>query len=80
MLNYLESDEEVPEIDIDRMHVRDNLKLVAEEDTPRKKRNVQLMHLEKYLTHWKSKVEDKVGLAQKKEVCLFIQQRKDFNN
>lgn len=68
MLNYLESDEEVPETDIDRMHVRDNLKLAAEADSPRKRRNVQLMHLEKYLTHWKSKVEDKVGLTRKKEV------------
>ena len=69
MLNYLESEEEVPEVEIDRMNVRDNLKLAAEADTPRKRRNIQLMQLEKYLTHWKSRVEDKVGLArQKKEV------------
>ena len=67
MLNYLESEEEVPEIELDRMHVRDNLKLVSEGD-PNKKRNAQLMQLERYLTHWKSKVEDRVGLQKKKEV------------
>jgi len=69
MLNYLESEDEVPEAELDRMHVRDNLKLASEADTPRKRKNVQLMHLEKYLTHWKSKVEDRVGINQnKKEV------------
>ena len=71
MLNYLESEEEVPEIELDRMHVRDNLKLVSEGDDAAKKRNAQLMQLERYLTHWKSKVEDRVGLNQKKkEVSL----------
>lgn len=71
MLNYLESEDEVPEIELDRMHVRDNLKLVSEGDSG-KNRNVQLLQLERYLTHWKSKVEDRVGLNQKKkEVCDF---------
>ena len=67
MLNYLESEEEVPEVELDRMNVRDNLKLASEADTPRKRRNIQLMQLEKYLTHWKAKVEDRVGLNQKKK-------------
>lgn len=66
MLNYLESEEEVPEIELDRMHVRDNLKLVSDGDSA-KKRNAQLIQLERYLTHWKSKVEDRVGLNQKKK-------------
>ena len=67
MMNYLDSEEEVPEVELDRMHVRDNLKLVSEADAPKRRRNVQLMQLEKYLTHWKSKVEDRVGI-KKKEV------------
>ena len=71
MLNYLESEEDVPEIELDRMHVRDNLKLVSEGDDAKKKSNAQLMQIERYLTHWKSKVEDRVGLNQKKkEVSL----------
>ena len=54
MLNYLESEEAVPEIELDRMHVRDNLKLVSEGDDATKKRNAQLMQLERYLTNWLS--------------------------
>ena len=69
MLNYMESDEEIPETELDRLHVRDNLKLLTS-DSAKNRRNLQLMQLEKFLTHWKSKVEDKVGLKQKKEVCI----------
>lgn len=67
MLNYLESEEEVPEAELDRINVRDNLKLAAEADNPKRKRNMQLMQLEKFLTHWKSRVEVKVGVKAKKE-------------
>lgn len=67
MMNYLDSEEEVPEVELDRMHVRDNLKLVSEADAPKRRRNVHVMQLEKYLTHWKSKVEDRVGLKKKEQ-------------
>lgn len=70
MLNYLESEEEVPEAELDRINVRDNLKLAAEADNPKRKRNMQLMQLEKFLTHWKSRVEVKVGVKAKKEVLF----------
>ena len=73
MLKYLESEEEVPETELDRMNIRDNLK--AAEDAgggPKSRRRAQFRQLEKFLTHWKSKVEDKVGIKNKKEVNLII--------
>lgn len=72
MLNYLESDEEVPESELDLMNVRDNLKLAEDASGAKNRHNMQLKQLEKFLTHWKSKVEDKVGLKAKKEVSLLI--------
>lgn len=75
MLNYLDSEEGVPEIELDRLDVRDNLKLASEADTPMKRAKLQqiqqLQQLEKFLTHWKAKVEDHVGIIAKKEVNFF---------
>ena len=72
-INYLDSEEGVPEVELDRLDVRDNLKLAAEADTPMKRVKLQqiqqLQQLEKFLTHWKAKVEDHVGIRAKKEVC-----------
>ena len=73
MLNYLDSEEEVLEVELDRLDVRDNLKLASDADTPMKRAKLQqIQQLEKFLTHWKAKVEDKVGLKAKKEVGLKV--------
>lgn len=68
LLNFLESKEEVPEVDIDRLHVRDNLKLAEEAGVNKLRRNQQIKQLEKFLTHWKSKVEDKVGVKKEQKI------------
>ena len=73
MLKYLESEEEVPETELDRMNIRDNLKAVENASGgPKSRRRAQLRQLEKFLTHWKSKVEDKVGIKNKKEVNVVV--------
>ena len=55
-MQYLASDEKVPDKDIDRMHVRDNLKAVQ---LSRKKINM----LESTLLHWRTKLRHKQAAA-----------------
>eukprot|EP00795_Rhopilema_esculentum_P013369 gene13369-4225_t len=60
MLNFLDSTDEVPESELDRMHVRDNLKAAEGSSKNKRPRN-----LEKFLTHWRERVGEKVGLKPK---------------
>lgn len=65
LLSYLDSEDEVPLDDVDRLHVRDNLKL-AQEHENRRKKNIQWQQIEKQieqvLQHWRARI----GLEQKK--------------
>ena len=56
LMQFLASDEKVPDKDIDRMHVRDNLKAVQ---LSRKKINM----LESTLLHWRTKLRHKQAAA-----------------
>lgn len=64
LLAYLDSTEEVPVNETDRLHVRDNLKL-AQDHLNKNKRNLQLLMIEKkiddILQHWRSRI----GLEKK---------------
>ena len=71
LLLYLDSEDDVPEDDVDRLHVRDSLKL-AQEHENRKKKNAQWKVIEKQievmLIHWRTRIENKIGL-ESKQVC-----------
>ncbi len=62
-MQNLESDETVPEKDIDRMHVRDNLKAVQ---LSRKKLNV----VESTLLHWRTRLRSKPNPAATTQITL----------
>eukprot|EP00794_Sanderia_malayensis_P017835 gene17835-19618_t len=62
MLNFLDSTDEVPESELDRMHVRDNLKLAEGSSKARRSKNI-----EKFLTHWRERVSEKVGMRPKSD-------------
>ena len=59
LLLYLDSEEDVPEDDVDRINTRDNLKLALEHEN-RKKRNIQWKMIEKQvdqlLQHWRARI------------------------
>ena len=55
-MQFLASDEKVPDKDIDRMHIRDNLKAVQ---LSRKKINM----LESTLLHWRTKLRRQQSAA-----------------
>ena len=59
LLLYLDSEEDVPEDDVDRINTRDNLKLAMEHEN-RKKRNIQWKMIEKQvdqlLQHWRARI------------------------
>jgi len=62
MLNFLDSTDQVPESELDRMHIRDNLKAAEGSSKAKRSRN-----LEKFLTHWRERVGEKVGLRPKND-------------
>ncbi|KAK7507621.1 hypothetical protein BaRGS_00001556 [Batillaria attramentaria] len=66
LLAYLDSTDEVPVNETDRLHVRDNVKL-AQDHLNKNRRNLQLLMLEKkiddILQHWRSRI----GLEKKQQ-------------
>lgn len=75
LLLYLDSEDEVPEDDVDRINIRDNLKLAQEHET-RKRKNIQWKLVEKQienvLLHWKARmgIENKQQQQQEKLIVL----------
>ncbi|KAK2150998.1 hypothetical protein LSH36_380g05005 [Paralvinella palmiformis] len=66
LLMYLDSDEDVPPDDIDRLHVRDNLKLALEHEK-KNKRNIQWKIIEKQIDHLLQHWRARIGLQKKQQ-------------
>ncbi|CAH1789259.1 unnamed protein product [Owenia fusiformis] len=77
LLQYLDSTDEPPDDDVDRMHVRDNLKL-ALADQNKSKRNPQWRIIEKQLekqidlvlTHWRARIGIQKKQTEQKPIVL----------
>lgn len=68
LMNYLESEEKVPEVELDKLHVRDNVKLA--EDSSKPKKHQYLVQLDVVLTHWRTKMGLKSKETNQKPVIL----------
>lgn len=68
LMNYLSSEEKVPESEVDKLHVRDNVKLA--EDSSKPKKHQYLVQLDVVLTHWRTKMGLKSKEINQKPVVL----------
>eukprot|EP00051_Salpingoeca_urceolata_P002050 m.46532 g.46532 ORF g.46532 m.46532 type:complete len:2282 (+) comp11866_c0_seq1:73-6918(+) len=70
LIDHLSSDEKVSQKDIDRMHVRDNLKLAQKAHEGKKGKVLSSKKLDEIMIHWRSKSKLKKSETPKKAVVL----------
>ncbi|XP_005092836.1 dnaJ homolog subfamily C member 13 isoform X2 [Aplysia californica] len=79
LLTYLDSADDVPMSETDRLHIRDNVKL-AQDHFNKNKRNQQLLMLEKkidnLLQHWRSRVGLDKSKQQQNEKPIVLRKRR----
>ncbi|KAK2561616.1 DnaJ-like protein subfamily C member 13 [Acropora cervicornis] len=68
MMNFLSSEEKVPESEEDKLHVRNIVKLA--EDSSKSKKHQYLVQLDLALTHWRTKMGFKSKEVNQKPVIL----------
>ncbi|ELU18389.1 hypothetical protein CAPTEDRAFT_227625 [Capitella teleta] len=78
LLVYLDSEDEVPDDDVDRLHIRDNLKLAMDNEN-RKKKHAQWKVIEKQvemmMLHWRARIGERIGLENKEKPIVLRKRR-----